>query len=482
MLKVLGNPKQLCDGITRRELLTAGSLPMLGLSTSDLLKAEQNTQSQGGKAKSVILLYLFGGPAKHEGFDPKPDAGEQIQGPFGAIQTDLPGIQISELYPKMSQWLHRSALIRSATHPHNDHSAGLLYTMTGKKAKKLESKVPVLPTQAPSMNAVMQYLGRDEQSELPSSVWMPCFPGWGQASLRPGPFGGFLGRHFDPLITECQLTETRKRKDFYDSSIQKGHVILPSTKLPAEISLDRLDRRRTLLEQFDDQQRRVEQVGAIDRLDHYKQQAFNMLASRNSPDSAWRAFDLDEEPAELRERYGNFLYGEAALTARRLVQRGVRLVTLYWESFHQRDGDAPAWDTHRNHFNIVKKHRAPVIDLIFTALCEDLRATGLLDETLVVVMGEMGRTPKPNGGAGRDHWSYCYDVLLTGAGIKPGTVYGCSDKIGAWPKSDPVGPESIIATIYEAMGIDSSEVIFDQANRPHPIAQHGKPIWDILDV
>ncbi len=205
-----------------------------------------------------------------------------------------------------------------------------------------------------------------------------------------------------------------------------------------------------------------------------------MLTSRNSPDSAWRAFELEEETAELRDRYGRFLFGEASLIARRLIQRGVRFVTLYWESFDKREGDATAWDTHKNHFEIVKKFRAPVVDQIFTALCEDMQASGLLDETLLVVMGEMGRTPKPNKHAGRDHWSYCYDVLFTGAGIKPGVVYGSSDKIGAWPKTDPVGPESIIATIYEAMGIDSNSFLYDQADRPHPIAQHGKPIWDIL--
>lgn len=480
MLHLLGHRKRMCDGLTRRGLITAGSLSTLGISLPDLLHAEQTAQSRPGKAKSVILLYLFGGPAKHEGLDPKPNAGQDIQGPFGAIPTNLPGVQISELYPRMSQWMHRSALVRSATHPHNDHSAGLLYTMSGKKAAKLESRVPVLSTQAPSMNAVMQYLSRGERRELPASIWMPCYPGWGQASQRPGPYAGFLGGNFDPLITGCQLTETRKRKDFYDASLQKGHVVLPDTELPTDITLDRLNQRRSLLQQFDAEQLRLERSGAVDRLGHFERQAFDILTSRNSPNSAWRAFDLDDEPAEVRERYGRFLYGEASLIARRLVQRGVRLVTLYWESFEKRDGDGPAWDTHRNHFEIVKKYRAPVVDQIFTALCEDMQASGLLDETLLVVMGEMGRTPKPNKAAGRDHWSYCYDVLFAGAGIKQGVVYGSSDKIGAWPASNPVGPESIIATIYEAMGIDTNGVIHDQANRPHPIAQHGKPIRDIL--
>jgi hypothetical protein len=470
----------MCDGLTRRDLLTAGGLSLFGISLPDVLRAEAESAPRTGKAKSVILLYLFGGPPKHELFDPKPDAGEDVRGPFGTIATDVPGVQFCELVPQMSKWLNRSTLVRSGTHPHNDHSAGLLYTMTGKKAMKLESAVPVLPTQAPSMNAVVQYLARNERRELPAGVWMPCYPGWGQASIRPGPYAGFLGHRYDPLITGCDLTGTRKHKDFYDADIQNGHIVLPEMKLQPEVTLDRLSRRRTLLDQFDDEQRRIEQDEARDRLDGYKQQAFDMLTSRNSPNSPWRAFDVSDEPPALRDRYGRHLYGEAALIARRLVERGVRLVTIAWESFEKRDGDGPAWDTHKDHFNIVKGYRAPALDQVHSALCEDMAASGLLDETLIVVMGEMGRTPKANKGAGRDHWSYCYDVMFTGAGVKQGLVLGSSDKIGAYPASHPVGPEATIATIYEAMGIDSSGMILDTADRPHPIAQRGKPVHEML--
>ena len=479
MLRLLSQPERMCDGLTRRDLLTAGSLLPLGISLPDVLRGEVPS-SKSGRARSVILLYLFGGPPKHELFDPKPEAPEDVRGPFGTIATDLPGVQFSELVPRMSKWLHRSALVRSATHPHNDHSAGLLYTMTGKKAIKLESAVPVLPTQAPSMNAVMQYLARNERRELPASVWMPCYPGWGQSSQRPGAYAGFLGQQYDPLMTGCQLTDTLRNRDFFDADIQKGHIMLPEMRLQPEITLDRLSRRRTLLEQFDHQQGRVERHAPVDRLQGYRRQAFDMLTSRNSPNSPWRAFDVTGETASLRDQYGRHLYGEAALIARRLVERGVRLVTLQWESFEKRGGDGPAWDTHRNHFEIVKDFRAPVLDQVFSALCEDMEASGLLDETLIVVMGEMGRTPKINRNAGRDHWSYCYDVLFTGAGIQQGIVLGTSDRIGAYPTSHPVGPEAIIATIYEAMGIDSTSMILDMADRPHPIAQRGKPIGQIL--
>jgi len=461
---------------SRRGLITAGAASALGLSLPELLAAESLSELTG-RARSVVLLYLFGGPPKHELFDPKPNASEQIRGPFGVIDTDLPGVQFSELVPKMSRWLHKSTLVRSATHPHNDHSAGLLYTMAGKKARKLESAVPTLPTQAPCMNSVLQYLSRNEQRDLPASVWMPCYPGWGQKSHRPGAYAGFLGSQYDPLITTCELQETRPRKDFYDASVQKGRITLPETALPDGMSLGRLDRRRTLLRQVDEDRNATDEFA---RLGHFQQQAFDLLTSSNSPNSPWRAFGVEDEPASVRELYGRHLYGESALVARRLIERGVRLVTLYWESFHQRDGDAPAWDTHRNHFNIMKDFRAPVLDQAFDGLCRDLESRGLLDETLVVVMGEMGRTPKPNGGAGRDHWSYNYDVLFTGAGVKHGVVFGESDTIGAYPKSHPVGPEDIIATVYSAMGIDTSATIQDTANRPHPIAQHGRPIEGVL--
>ena len=248
------------NAVSRRGLLTAGSATALGLSLPELLEAE-SLSHPAGKAKSVVLLYLFGGPPKHELFDPKPKASEQIRGPFGVIDTDLPGVQFSELVPKMSRWLRKSTLVRSATHPHNDHSAGLLYTMTGKKARKLESAVPTLPTQAPCMNSVMQYLARNERRDLPAGVWMPCYPGWGQSSHRPGAYAGFLGSQYDPLITTCELHETRPRKDFYDASIQKGRITLPETTLPEGMSLGRLDRRRSLLRQVDEDRNAADEFG-----------------------------------------------------------------------------------------------------------------------------------------------------------------------------------------------------------------------------
>lgn len=484
MIRVLGNRKRTCSGFSRRDALTAGGLSLLGMTLPDLLHAERTGGQQGnawgqGRAKSVILIYLFGGPPLHDTFDPKREAPKEIRGEFGSTASSVPGVHYCELLPQMARWMKRSTLIRSATHPHNDHSAGLLYTMTGKRAAKLESAVPVLPTQAPSMNSVIQYLARNERRDLPASVWMPCYTGWGQASIRPGPYAGFLGKRFDPFFTGCRAYSQAKSKYAHPQRVL-GDIILPEMQLPDDLSLDRLDRRRSLAEQFDDQLRLIEKTGVAERLNVSRRQAFDLLTSANRPQSPWRAFQVEEEPAKLQERYGRNLYGKSMLTARRLIQSNVRFVTVTWEVFEKLKVDEDGWDTHRRNFAILRDHRLPVLDRAYSALCEDLESRGLLDETLIVVMGEMGRTPKVNRHGGRDHWSFCHNVLLTGAGVKQGYVHGSSDRIGAYPASDPVGPEDLIATIYAAMGIDTSAVIYDQANRPHPIAQRGRAIREIL--
>ncbi|MCH2203576.1 MAG: DUF1501 domain-containing protein [Fuerstiella sp.] len=481
MITLLGNPKRTCGGITRRDVLTAGGLSLFGMTLPDLVRAEQSARSlpQTGKAKSVILIYLFGGPPLHDTFDPKPDAPVEVRGEFGSTPTSVPGVHYCELLPQMAGWMNRSTLIRSATHPHNDHSAGLLYTMTGKRAAKLESAVPVLPTQAPSMNSVIQYLARNEERELPASVWMPCYTGWGQASVRPGPYGGFLGRQYDPFMTGCEPYSDKECKYAYPERV-KGKIVLPEMNLADGISIDRLDTRRSLSQQFNDEFRRVEQTQAIDRLDQSRRQAFDLLTSANRPNSPWRAFSTENEDVRLQDRYGRNLYGHSMLIARRLIESDVRFVTVTWEVFEKLNIDQDGWDTHQRNFHILRNHRLPVLDQAWSALCEDLDDRGLLDETLIVVMGEMGRSPKINAKGGRDHWSYCHNVLLTGAGVKHGHVHGTSDRIGAWPASDPVSPESLIATIYAAMGIDTTASIYDQSGRPHPIAQQGTPLSDVL--
>ena len=483
MIRVLGTAKQACDGFTRREMLRLGGLSLLGLSLEDLLRAEkaQALPPARGKAKSVILLYLFGGPAVQETFDPKPHAPLEYRGEFGSIPTSVPGVHFCEYLPRMAKWMNRSTLIRSATHDMNDHSAGLLYTMTGAPPDKLESLVPTLPTQAPSMNSVIEYLARHERRTMPASVWMPCYPGWGQKITRPGPFAGWLGRKWDPLITECELRDPYTAKDFYD--VQRhatGRIVPLGTELNADITLDRFESRRKLAEQLHAQTTRVGNSEAYERFDDYQRRAFDILADTSSTGSPWRAFDLSGEPPATRDRYGRHLYGEAALTARRMVERGVRFVTVCWECFDKTGGDPTAWDTHEKHFSIMKDWRLPSLDQVYSALCEDLQARGLLEETLVVVMGEMGRSPKVNSRAGRDHWSYLYNILLTGAGVKHGYVHGASDDKAERPTANPVTPADFIATLYAAMGIDPSAFLEDSGGRPRPLTPDGTVIHEIV--
>ena len=483
MIRILGPTQAACDGLRRREMLRLGGLSLLGMTLPELLRAEATLPAKPGrgKAKSVILLYLFGGPAAQETFDPKSDAPRELRGEFGSIRTSLPGVHFCEHLPRMAKWMDRSTLIRSATHDQNDHSAGMLYTMTGSPADKLESLVPVLNTQAPSMNAMVEYLSRTSRSTAPASVWMPCNPGWGQKITRPGPFAGWLGRKWDPLVTDVELRDTYEPKSFYDVQRQAaGNILVPGTKLPADITLDRFAHRRSLAEQLHMQADRVGNSETYERFDAYQKRALDILADNSSRDSAWRAFDLGDEKPALRDRYGRHLFGESALTARRLVERGTRFVTVYWESYDKTGGDPTAWDTHSDHFNICKNHRLPPLDQTYSALCEDLQSRGLLDETLVIWMGDFGRTPIINKDAGRDHWPQCYSMVLAGGGIRGGQVIGESDKTGAYPFVRPVTPADIHATVFAALGYDAQHLTYHLTDgRPMPVCD-GTVIHELI--
>ncbi len=308
---------------------------------------------------------------------------------------------------------------------------------------------------------------------------MPCYTGWGQSSIRPGLYGGFLGRQYDPFITKCRVHSDKEAKYAHPERI-KGEVLLPNVALPEQLTLDRLDRRRSLTAQFGREVDRLERSGAVEAFDRNTRRAYDLLTATNRPNSPWRAFDVSSETPGLQSRYGDNLYGHSMLVARRLVESGVRFVTVTWEVFEKAKIDLDGWDTHQRNFNILRDHRLPVFDQAYSALCEDLDNRGLLDDTLLLVMGEMGRTPKINAKGGRDHWSYCSNILMTGAGVKHGYVHGSSDRIGAYPSDRPVGPESFIATVYKAMGLDTTMSIYDPADRPYPIAQHGEPVEDIL--
>ena len=479
ILRMLGSPRRCCDGITRRETLAAGALTFLGggFNLPSLLAAEagRGPGAQPGKAKSVILLFLLGGAATQDMYDLKPQAASGIRSEFNPISTSVPGIQVCEHLPRTAEWMHRTALIRSLNHKAGCHNCLPCYT-------GYEAPMPDQirrDTDLPSMGSVCSYLhGGRGPDELPPYVYMPNWLGWGQAVRRAGPYGGFLGQRHDGFTTECvPAMDAGLKPAPGNPATVRGTPLLPNSVLPAEITVDRLDRRKSLLRQMDDEHRRIESSGVIERYSESQQHALGLLAGSKLT----QAFDLRQEPAAVVERYGDTLFGNSVLAARRLVERGVRFVNVTFDLYERPLLiDYDAWDTHTNNFKILKNNKLPVFDRVYSALLEDLEARGLLDETLVLVTSEMGRTPRVNAAAGRDHWTYCYGSMLAGAGIKGGAVVGASDDQAAYVKDRPVSTTEICATVYELLGIGPETPVYDRLGRPFHVGMGAEPIRELM--
>lgn len=496
MLTMLGSERRCCDGVTRRETLKAGALALLGgLNLPSLLQAEsQRKDIRPGKAKSVIVLYLLGGAPSQDMYDLKPSAPSEIRGEFKPMASSVPGIQVCEHLPQTATWMHKAAIVRSVNHKAGCHNT--LPSYSGYEAM-LPDIISTRETYPPSMGSVCEYLrrgtlgARDERtqvfsrvshegsSEMPAYVYMPCYLGWGQSIRRPGPYAGFLGKRYDPLYTECSpyIDKDAPREKPGHPQVLRGEPYLPQSVFPAGMTIDRLNTRRSLLGQIDDQLRQTDAQTAPATFDRHQQRAFNILTSSKVKS----AFNLDGEDPRLRDRYGRTLFGQSALIGRRLIEAGVRFVNVTWDCYWERlKLQYDCWDTHTRNFAILREYNLPYLDLTYGALLQDLDDRGLLDETLVVVMSDFGRTPKINAAAGRDHWTFCYSVLLAGAGIRGGSVYGASDAQAAYVKDKPVSTGDICATIYHCLGIDPEMTVSDQAGRPTAIAHGGRPIFDIL--
>jgi hypothetical protein len=478
MLTLLGSPRRCCDGLTRRETLKAGALSLLGggFSLPNLLRAEEarHASQRPGKAKSVMLLYLLGGAATQDMWDLKPTAPSEVRGEFKPIATNVPGVQICEHLPRMAGWMHRAALVRSLNHKAGCHNC--LPSYTGDEVPRPDQHPR--DTDPPSMGSVCEFLNR-RQDDLPAYVYMPCWLGWGQAFRRAGPYAGFLGQRFNALTTECAPFGDKDAPPPLPGKprVVRGVPFLADGNLVEGITLDRLKNRQSLLQQFDGQLRQADAQSSAGHYDRLQQRAFNLLTSCKVK----KAFDLTDEDPRMIDRYGRTLFGQSTLIGRRLVEAGVRFVNVTWDLFWDRiQIDYDAWDTHTQNFSILKQNKLPYLDQTYAALLQDLSERGLLDETLVVVLSEMGRTPKVNGSAGRDHWTYCYSVLLAGAGIRGGTVYGASDAQAAFVRDKPVSTADICATIYECLGIDPEMPVHDRSGRPIGVANGGRPIRDIL--
>jgi len=474
MLSIFGNNATLNHGFNRREILRAGGLSLLGLSLPGFLEASQRLGADSGgrpvaRAKSVILFNLLGGPSHMDMFDMKPLAPAEIRGEFRPIATSLPGLQICEHLPSAAKWMHKACLIRTISHNYNSHDP--LPIMTGFTGGNAQLQAQA--TDPPDIGAICQYLGLGPE-DVPGAVCLPCFPGWGEASRRGGPYGGFLGSQYDPLFSLCKPTFAREPKvSYYDPVMPEGEPYLPGLENQPEMTADRFTGRRTLLQQLDAVFKTASHSSAQDRLDRFQRRACDMLTSGKTR----AAFDLSREPDKVRDRYGRNLYGASLLVARRLVEAGVPFVSVHQEIFRHY---GHAYDMHENNFSMLKNHNLPILDQVYPALIQDLEERGLLDSTLVIVMGEMGRSPRINGKAGRDHWPQCGFSLLTGGGIKPGMVYGATDKYAAYPVSDPVHPSDLVATVYHLLGIDPHLSVHDRLGRPFAIARGGETLHRIL--
>ena len=479
MLSILGRSKRVCNGLTRRDVLRAGGAGLLGTSLPGLLAAEQAGLVETPRAKSVIFLFLFGGPSQLETFDPKPDAPSKIRGPFQPIATRTPDLRVSEHLPQLATMSDKFCVLRTMTHRRNDHNA-CHYIQTGHpmpKADRGAAGVDADEKDWPAMGSVIEYLDRAEaerdrsrRRDFPSYLYLPNKLGHLQGYDRSGQYAGWLGRGYNAVATNIRKRDANDNPFFRNCDDAELDYRIHGLEARPELTLDRLDRRLSLLDQFDAERRTRDQSGAERDFDDMRERALSLVSSEKMR----AAFDIRRESARLRDRYGRHLFGQSVLMGRRMLEAGARFVTVLWDA-----PDGYSWDSHRNSDD-VRKHLVPGVDQSLSALLEDLQARGMLDETLVVCLGEMGRTPQANATWGRGHWSYCFPAVLAGAGIRGGAVYGRSDKDAAYPVEDPVSPETLSATIFHALGIPPGTLIHDALGRPAPVAAGAQPLHELF--
>lgn len=464
MVSAGDGPLKLCEGISRREWLRAGGLGFGGLVLPELLSGRASAAAEAagglrrprsfGRAKSCIVAFLFGAPGHQDLWDMKPEGSAEVRGEFRPIPTSVPGIDVCEHLPLLARQAEHLALVRSVTHPDNTHTVAMHYMLTGHRHAQPNTNPQNQATDFPTFGSVVRKL-RPGAGPIPSGVSLnaPANQVSANNHIFPGFFAGFLGAEHDPLF----LGQDPSRPDF--------------RPFQPEIALSdgRLSRRRSLLEEIDRQWRVLEPVAATHRFDEHRRRALELTLSA----AAREAWNLRAEPPTLREKYGSHPFGQGLLLARRLVEAGVGLVTVNWMR------DDAFWDTHADNFKQLKGSLLPPFDRAFSALIADLHERGLLDETLVICLGEFGRTPTINKNAGRDHWAACNTVVFAGGGIRGGQVYGSSDRDAAYPRTDPVTPEDLAATLYHALGINPATELIDPLGRPIPLST-GSPLVQLF--
>jgi hypothetical protein len=446
-----------CPGpirLSRRRLLQVGGASLLGLSLQRLLAADAVRQAaEAARADACIIVFLNGGPSHLDMWDMKPEAPAEVRGPFKPIRTTVPGVQLSEHLPKLARRLHLCTLMRSAHHSVNNAHAAAVYTgLTGHDRGEIGGGTK--STDNPAIGSVLGMLRPPRRPVVPY-VSMPYVTQEGAGGPpQPGFFGGLLGRARDPLFV------------LRDPSAPG--FAMPELGLAAGVGSRRLGARRRLLDRLPSAHG---EATAAREMGSFQGRAFDLLSSP----ATQRAFQLDQEPPPVRESYGRNIYGQSVLLARRLIEAGTRLACISWAP----DANA-TWDTHGQNFVKLKGTLLPQMDAAVSSLLDDLQVRGLLDRTLVAVMGEFGRSPKVNGAAGRDHWNFCYGLLLAGGGLKGGYVHGASDRIGGRPALNPVTPGDVVATMYHCLGIDPGMELHDRLARPFALVPAGSVIRELL--
>ena len=494
-----GPPETLRHGVSRRDLLRVGALGAAGLTTGDALGSRLALADSAisprsfGQAKACILIFLFGSPPQHETFDPKPKAPRDIQGELGITATSVPGIDICERLPKIARVMDRMTIVRSMTHPYPVH--GVSYALTGMPTytPAIEAN-PRAVEHWPFLGSAVDYIERRRAGgKLPSVPHNMGLP-WrfGSKSSLPtlaGPYAAFLGQTYDPVWTDFEGRGSRivpKLTDAQTVEVRDPFAgIEPNGKFrlsddgvdPAELSLQRLNLRRGLLERIDEARGWSQHDPKIHAFDEQRRMAWSLLSTSRVRE----ALDVAREPTTVCERFGQTLFGQSCLVARRLVEAGVKFVSVFWDPFEPFGGSC--WDTHANHFPRLKDYLLPVFDEAYSALIGDLDERGLLDETLVLCVSEHGRTPqidsKPRG-AGRHHWSRVYSAAFAGGGVARGKVVGRSDALGGDVADTPVSPKDILATSLHLLGIDAETTVPDRLGRPSRIAGDGDVCPELL--
>src|SRR6266403_5030719 len=471
MLTIPGRPVRTCEGWSRRELMRVGGAGLLGLNLPEFLSwkaaAAAKTDSKGkafGAAKSVIMLFLQGGPSHIDISYPKPNAPSNVRGDFKAIKTKVPGIEVTEVMPMLADQMDKVTLIRSMSYTPVglfNHTAAIYQMMTGYPPDKVSPSgqlEPPSPRDFPHMGCHISKMKPPEGPMLPF-VEMPR-PLQESNVIGKGGAAGFLGKAFDPYRLYQDPNKELKIDDL---------------SLRADVSPERLKDRFALLKGINGSMPDLEKATSSYALNEYYAKAYDLVLSGKARD----AFDLTKEPDKVRDRYGRTTFGQGALLARRLVEAGTRFVQLNWPAVANGNPEIDSWDTHAANFGPLKNLHCPVLDRSLSALIEDLDQRGLFKDTLLVAIGEFGRSPRlgvstsgnTNSPDGRDHWPYCYTALVAGVGMQAGRVYGASDQTGSAPKEKPVHPNDLLATVYYSLGIDPHTIVLNHLNQPRELVQ-----------